>query len=77
MVSGSVRTLDPAKLALETAIDNFLDIFGLEFFGVDLGIFFVRTVSVDGVEKLRKAAAVPYAQTAIGTQTEYAFGFRT
>src|SRR5262245_50359871 len=77
MIAGSVRTFDVAKLALETEIDDLVDVFGLEFFGIDLGIFLVGTVCVDGVEKLWKATAVSHAQTAVGAQAKNAFLLRT
>src|SRR5215475_7252776 len=77
MIAGSVRTLDVTKLALETEIDDLVDIFGLELFGIDLGIFLVGTVRVDGLEKFWKATAVSHAQTAIGAQAKNAFLLRT
>src|SRR5262245_39144937 len=77
MFAGSVRTFDVAKLALETEIDDLVDVFGLEFFGIDLGVFFVRTVCVYGVEKFRKATAVSYAQTAVGAQAKNTLLLRT
>jgi len=76
VIPRSVRTLDVAKLALKTEIDDFVYVLGLELFGIDLGIFLLRTVGVDSVEKLRKAAAVSHAQTAIGTHAKDAFSFR-
>ena len=42
MIAGSVRTFDVAKLALETKIDDLVDVLGLELLGVDLGIFLGR-----------------------------------
>src|SRR5262245_43590607 len=77
MIAGSVRTFDVAKLALETEIDDLVDVFGLELFGIDLAVFFVRTVRVYGVEKFRKATAVSHAQTAVGAQAKNAFLLRT
>jgi len=77
MITGSIRTFDVAKLALETEIDDLVDIVGLELFGIDLGIFLVGTVRVDGVEKLWKATAVSHAQTTVGTQAKNAFLLRT
>src|SRR4029450_5483538 len=77
VIAGSVRTLDVAKLALETKIDDVVYVFGLELLGFDLGILLVCTVGVDGVEKFRKATAVSHAQTAVGTDAKDAFGFRS
>src|SRR5215470_18235452 len=77
MITGSIRTFDVAKLALETEIDDLVDIVGLELFGIDLGIFLVGTVRVDGVEQFWKATAVSHAQTAIGAQAKNAFLLRT
>jgi hypothetical protein len=76
VIPGSLGAFDPAKLALKTKIHDFLNVFGLEFFGIDLGIFFVRAISVDGVEEFRKAAAVSDTQTAIGTKAKNAFSLR-
>src|SRR6266850_8483028 len=76
VIPGSVRTLDVAKLALETEIDDLVYVLGLELLGFDLGIFLVRTVGVDGIEKFRKATAVSHAQTAVGAEAKDAFGFR-
>src|SRR5215831_13430695 len=77
MITGSIRTFDVAKLALETEIDDLVDIVGLELFGIDLGIFLVGTVRVDGVEQFWEATAVSHAQTAVGTQAKNAFLLRT
>jgi hypothetical protein len=77
VIPRSVRTFDPAKLALKTEIDHFFNVLNLEFFGIHLGIFLVCAVGVDGVEKFRKAAAVSHAQTAIGTDAKDAFSFRS
>src|SRR5262245_30104913 len=77
MIARSVRTFDVAKLALETEIDDLVDIVGLELFGIDLGIFLVGTVRVDGVEQFWEATAVSHAQTAVGTQAKNAFLLRT
>jgi hypothetical protein len=73
----SVRTFDPAKLALKTEIDDFSNVFGFDFFSIDLGIFLIRTVSVDGVEKFWKAAAVSHTQSAISAETKDPFNLRT
>jgi hypothetical protein len=54
-----------------------VDVLGLELLGFDLGIFLVRTVGVDGVEKFWKATAVSHAQTAVGADAKDAFGFRS
>jgi len=77
MITGSIRTFDVAKLALETEIDDLVDIVGLELFGIDLGIFLVGTVRVDGVEQFWEATAVSHAQTAVGAQAKNAFFLRT
>src|SRR5262245_15192802 len=70
-------TLDVAKLALETKIDDLFYVLGLELFGIDLGVFLVRAVRVDGVEKFRKATAVSHTQTAVGTEAKDALPLRT
>ena len=77
VIARSVRTFDPAKLALETKIDDFVYVLGLELLGIDLRILLVRTVRVDGIEKFWKATAVSHAQTAVGAQTKDPFSFRT
>jgi hypothetical protein len=77
VIARSVRTFDPAKLALETKIDDFVYVLGLDLLGIDLRILLVRAVRVDGVEKLRKATAVSNAQTAVGAQAKDTFGFRS
>jgi len=72
--AGSVRTLDVAKLALKTEVDNLVDVRGFQFLGVDFGVLLVGAIAVDGVEKLRKTAAVTHAETAIRTDAENPFG---
>jgi hypothetical protein len=70
VIAGSVGTLYVAQLALETEIDDLIDVLGLELFGIDLGIFLIRTVGIDSVEKFGKAAAVSNAQTAVGAEAK-------
>jgi len=70
-----VGTLDVAELALEAKIGDFADIFSLEFFGIDFGIFALRAILVDGVEHRRKTAAILDAHAAVGAQTEDALDF--
>jgi hypothetical protein len=76
VIAGRVRAFDVTKFTLETEIDDFADILGLEFFGVDFGVFALGAILVDGVEHGGKAAAVFDAHPAIGAQTEDPLDFR-
>jgi hypothetical protein len=73
VIAGGVRALDVTKLTLKTKVDHFVDVRCFQFFAVDFGILGVGSVTVDGVEKLWKTAAIADAEAAIGTEAENPF----
>jgi hypothetical protein len=75
VIAGRVGAFDIAKFTLETVVDNFDNVFNLQLLGVDISVFALDAVIVDGVEQPRKTAAELNAHAAVGAQAKNAFRF--
>jgi len=65
MIARCIGTLDIAKLALKTEVDDLADVFAFNLFRINFGLLALRAVVIDGIEHLWKTAAVFNAHTAI------------
>jgi hypothetical protein len=77
VIAGRVGAFDIAKFALETVVDNLDGVFGFQFFGVDIGVFALDAVVVDGVEQSQKTATELNTHATVGAQVKNAFRFGT
>jgi hypothetical protein len=75
IIAWRIRAVDVTQLALKAEVHNGRDILGLELLDINLGVFFISTIAINGFKQLGKAAAKFVAQTTICTQAKDAFHF--